>query len=95
MAKYTKEDVQKVFKSLRDKEKVEEIKQLFYVDSIKGACINACKIYGFDKGFDMSLELVGFLLSRDMISLAEALEIITDVTFTNYDEKEGEDHGKD
>ena len=95
MKKVTKEDVQTVFKSLRDKEKVENIKQMFYVDSIKGACVKACQLYGFDKGFDLSLELVGFLLSRDMISCAEGLEIITDVTFVDYDEKEGDEHDKD
>lgn len=95
MKKVTKEDVQTVFKSLRDKEKVEEIKQMFYIDSIKGACINACRVYGFDYGFDMSLGLVVFLMSRDMITLTEALEITTDVALVNYDEKEGDEHGKD
>lgn len=95
MKKVTKEDVQTVIKSLCDKEKVKQIKQMFYVDSIKGAGVNACRVYGFDLGFDMSFEMVSYLLSHDMISLAEALEITTDVALANYDEKEGDSHGKD
>ena len=94
MEKYTKEDVQKVFKSLRDKEKVEEIKQMFYVDSIKGACFKACQLYGFDKGYDMTLELIAFLLHNDMIEPAEFLNIACELVM-DFDEKEGEDHGKD
>ena len=93
MEKVTKEDVQRVFKSLRDKEKVEEIKQMFYVDSIKGACFKACQLYGFDNGFDMSLELVTFLVSCNMITLSEALHI-TSALALDFDEKEGGDHGK-
>jgi len=94
MEKYTKEDVQKVFKSLRDKEKVEEIKQMFYVDSIKGACFKACQLYGFDKGYDMTLELIAFLLHNNMIEPAEFLNIACEVVM-DFDEKEGDDHGKD
>lgn len=94
MEKYTKEDVQKVFKSLRDKEKVEEIKQMFYVDSIKGACFKACQLYGFDKGYDMTLELIAFLLHNNMIEPAEFLNIACEVVM-DFNEKEGEDHGKD
>ena len=94
MEKYTKEDVQKVFKSLRDKEKVEEIKQMFYVDSIKGACYKACQLYGFDKGYDMTLELIAFLLHNNMIEPAEFLNIACEVVM-DFDEKEGDDHGKD
>lgn len=93
--KATKEDVQKVFKSLRDKEKVEEIKQMFYVDSIKGACNKACQIYGFDKGFDMALELVVFLMAHEMITPVEMLEITTEIALMDYDEKEGDEHGED
>lgn len=89
MEKYTKEDVQKVFKSLRDKEKVEEIKQMFYVDSIKGACFKACQLYGFDKGYDMTLELIAFLLHNNMIEPAEFLNIACEVVM-DFDEKEGE-----
>ena len=94
MEKYTKEDVQKVFKSLRDKDKVEEIKQMFYVDSIKGACFKACQLYGFDKGYDMTLELIAFLLHNNMIEPAEFLNIACEVVM-DFNEKEGEDHGKD
>ena len=92
--KVTKEDVQKVFKSLRDKEKVEEIKQMFYIDSIKGACFKACEVYGFDKGFDMSLELVTFLLAHNMIEPAEMLDITCTLAI-DFDEKEGDEHGED
>lgn len=94
MEKYTKEDVQRVFKSLRDKEKVEEIKQIFYIDSIKGACYKACQLYGFDKGFDMSLELVVFLMANNMITPAEMLEITCELAL-DFDEKEGEQYDKD
>ena len=94
MEKYTKEDVQKVFKSLRDKEKFEEIKQMFYVDSIKGACFKACQLYGFDKGYDMTLELIVFLLHNNMIEPAEFLNIACEVVM-DFDEKEGDEHGKD
>lgn len=67
---------------------------MFYIDSIKGACYKACQLYGFDKGFDMSLELVVFLLAHNMITPAEMLEITCELAL-DFDEKEGEDHGKD
>lgn len=93
MNKVTKEDVQKVFKSLCDKEKVEEIKQMFYIDSIKGACFKACEVYGFDLGFDLSLDMVTFLLAHDMIKPTEMLDITCELAI-NFNEKEGENHGK-
>ena len=93
--KATKSDVMKAMKNLRDKETVEDLKQHFYVDSIKATCWKACETFGFDKGFDMTLELTTFLLSREMICPVEMLEITTEVALMDYDEKEGDEHGED
>lgn len=93
--KTTKEEVMRAMKNLRDKDAVESIKQHFYVESVKATCWKACEVYGFDKGFDMALELTSFLLSRNMLSLSEVLEITTEVALMDYDEKEGDKHGKD
>lgn len=93
--KATKSDVMKAMKNLRDKETVEELKQHFYVESVKATCWKACDTFGFDKGFDMALELVTFLLAHNMICPAEMLEITTEIALMDYVEKEGDDHGKD
>ena len=92
--KFTKDDVQKVVNSLKDKKEVENIKQMFYIDSIKGACFKMCQLYGFDEGFDKSLELSSYLLANNMITPLEMLEITTDLALL-YDEKEGDEHGKE
>ena len=94
MKDITKADIQKVVDSLKDKKEVERIKQMFYVDSVKGACFKLCQFYGFDEGFDKALDLTVYLLAHEMITPVEMLDITTDVALY-FDEKEGDKHGKD
>lgn len=92
--KAIKKEIAEAIENLKNKRAVEVIKQHFYLESIKATCYKTCETYGFDEGFDMSLELVSDLLAHNMISLHEALKIMTEITFMDYDKKEGENHGK-